>query len=156
MPDPNLFSDGDIIVCYGRGEAHQLTDKHLASTIHCIDDEIFAWLERRERRRRHRHVRCWGVKRKTYARIELFRDCAQTGRSAFEAIALSGTKGGVRGFKVWKVWRTQYFATTGPPNWYAIPIIPMCVLIFKFVATVTVETPGDTSNSELLHVPKSE
>jgi len=48
------------------------------------------------------------------------------------------------------------FCNDGPPNRYAIPIIPTCVLIFKFVATVTVETPGDTINSELLHVPKSE
>lgn len=44
----------------------------------------------------------------------------------------------------------------GPPNLYAIPIVAMCVSSFKFVATVTIEAPGDTSDSELLHVPKSE
>jgi hypothetical protein len=34
--------DGDIIVCYGEAK---LTDKHLASKIHCVDDEIIGWLE---------------------------------------------------------------------------------------------------------------
>jgi hypothetical protein len=29
----------------------KLTDKHLASTVHCIDDEIIGWLKRREQRR---------------------------------------------------------------------------------------------------------
>ncbi len=45
-----------VIICYGRAK---LTDKHLASKIHCVDDEIIKWLEHRERRRRgssHRHV----------------------------------------------------------------------------------------------------
>jgi len=32
----------------------RLADKHLASVIHCIDDEIIGWLERRERRKRDR------------------------------------------------------------------------------------------------------
>jgi hypothetical protein len=32
----------------------KLADKHLASVIHCIDDEIIGWLERRERRKRDR------------------------------------------------------------------------------------------------------
>jgi hypothetical protein len=27
MHDPNLFSDGDIIVCYGRGEAYRQTPR---------------------------------------------------------------------------------------------------------------------------------
>src|SRR6476620_2490751 len=33
----------------------KLTDKHLASKIHCVDDEVIGWLERREQRRRDRH-----------------------------------------------------------------------------------------------------
>jgi hypothetical protein len=39
----------DVIVCYGRAK---LTDKHLASKIHCVDDGIIGWLERREQRMR--------------------------------------------------------------------------------------------------------
>jgi hypothetical protein len=27
----------------------KLADKHLAATVHCVDDEIIGWLERRER-----------------------------------------------------------------------------------------------------------
>ena len=38
-------ADADVIVCYGRAK---LTDKHLASKIHCVDDEIIEWLKRRE------------------------------------------------------------------------------------------------------------
>jgi hypothetical protein len=38
-----------------------ITDRYPASTIHCIDDEIFEWLERRERRRRNHHVRFRGA-----------------------------------------------------------------------------------------------
>jgi hypothetical protein len=44
-PDPNPFSDCDHIRCYGGAT---FADKHLASTIHCVDDEIFEWLQRRE------------------------------------------------------------------------------------------------------------
>jgi hypothetical protein len=29
-------------------------DKHLASTIRCVDDEIIGWLQRREQRKRGR------------------------------------------------------------------------------------------------------
>jgi hypothetical protein len=36
-------ADCDVIVCYGGAEP---TDKHLASTIHCVDDEIFEFLQR--------------------------------------------------------------------------------------------------------------
>jgi hypothetical protein len=47
-PDPNPFSDCDAIVCYGNAKP---TDKHLASTIHCVDDlGVIVWLKRRERR----------------------------------------------------------------------------------------------------------
>jgi hypothetical protein len=28
----------------------RLFDKHLASTVHCVDDEIIGWLERRKQR----------------------------------------------------------------------------------------------------------
>jgi hypothetical protein len=45
-PDPNPFADCDVIVCRGGAK---LTAKHLASTIHCSDDEIIGWLERRRR-----------------------------------------------------------------------------------------------------------
>jgi hypothetical protein len=34
-------ADGDVIVCYG---AAKLTDKHLASEVHCVDDEMIGWL----------------------------------------------------------------------------------------------------------------
>ena len=44
-PDPNPFEGCDLIVCYGGAK---LTDKHLASTVHCVDDEIIEWLKRRE------------------------------------------------------------------------------------------------------------
>jgi len=47
-PDPNPFADCDVIVCYGGAKP---TDQQLASTIHCIDDEIIEWLKRREERR---------------------------------------------------------------------------------------------------------
>jgi hypothetical protein len=30
-------ADCDVIACYGRAK---LTDKHLAATVHCVDDEI--------------------------------------------------------------------------------------------------------------------
>jgi hypothetical protein len=46
-------ADRDVIACYGRAT---LFDKHLASKIQCVDDEIIEWLERREKRRRDRHV----------------------------------------------------------------------------------------------------
>jgi hypothetical protein len=38
----------DLIVCYGGAK---LTDKHLASKIHCVGDKIIGWLERRELRK---------------------------------------------------------------------------------------------------------
>ena len=47
-PNPNPFADCDVIVCYGGAK---LTDEHLASTVHCVDDEIIEWLKRREQRR---------------------------------------------------------------------------------------------------------
>ena len=37
-------ADSGVIACYGGAKP---TDKHLASTIHCIDDEIIDWLQRR-------------------------------------------------------------------------------------------------------------
>jgi hypothetical protein len=46
-----------VIVCYGGAG---LFDKHLASTIHCIDDEIIGSLQRREQRRRARAVMSHG------------------------------------------------------------------------------------------------
>jgi hypothetical protein len=44
-------ADCDVIVCYGGAKP---TDTHLASVIHCIDDEIIGWLRRREQRRRRK------------------------------------------------------------------------------------------------------
>ena len=46
-PDPGPFANCHVIVCYGGAG---LFDKHLASTIHCVDDEIIGWLQRREQR----------------------------------------------------------------------------------------------------------
>jgi hypothetical protein len=42
-------ADCDLIACYGGAK---LTDKHLVSKVHCVDDGIIGWLERREQRRR--------------------------------------------------------------------------------------------------------
>ena len=53
-PDPSPFANCHVIVCYGGAG---LFDKHLASsTIHCVDDEIIGWRQRREQRRRARAV----------------------------------------------------------------------------------------------------
>jgi hypothetical protein len=41
-PDPSPFANCDAIVCYGGAG---LFDKHLASTIHFVDDEIIGWLQ---------------------------------------------------------------------------------------------------------------
>jgi hypothetical protein len=41
-PDPDPFDDCDAIVCYGGAKA---TDNHLASTVHCVDDEIYRMAE---------------------------------------------------------------------------------------------------------------
>jgi hypothetical protein len=38
-------ADCDVIVCYG---AAKLADKHLASKVRCVDDEIIGWPKRRE------------------------------------------------------------------------------------------------------------
>jgi hypothetical protein len=46
-----LANDGTTIGLYGNAKP---TDRHLASTIHTVDGEIFEWLKRRERRRRGR------------------------------------------------------------------------------------------------------
>jgi hypothetical protein len=40
-------ADCDVIVCYGGAVIY---DKHLASKVHCVDDEIIG-LQRRERRK---------------------------------------------------------------------------------------------------------
>ncbi len=42
-PDPDPFDDCYVIVCYRGAKA---TDKHVASTVHCVDDEIIEWLKR--------------------------------------------------------------------------------------------------------------
>jgi hypothetical protein len=41
-PDPSPFANCDAIVCYGGAG---LLDKHPASTIHFVDDEIIGWLQ---------------------------------------------------------------------------------------------------------------
>ncbi len=43
VPILTHFDDCDVIVCYGGAKA---TDKHVASTVHCVDDEIIEWLKR--------------------------------------------------------------------------------------------------------------
>ena len=48
MSDPN-----DFVICGGGARPE---DKHLASTVRCVDDEIIEWLKRREERTRRRHV----------------------------------------------------------------------------------------------------
>ena len=50
-PDPSPFANCDVVVCYGGAN---LFDKHLASTIYCVDDEMIGWLQRSEQRRRAR------------------------------------------------------------------------------------------------------
>jgi hypothetical protein len=42
----------EIIICGGNA---QPTDTNLLSTVHCIDEEIFEFLKRRERRKRTCH-----------------------------------------------------------------------------------------------------
>jgi hypothetical protein len=49
QPSVSYAADCDVIACYSGAK---LTDKHLASRIVCIDEEIVTWLERREQRRR--------------------------------------------------------------------------------------------------------
>ena len=46
-----------VIVCFGGAG---LFDKHLASAIHCVDEEIIGSLQRREQRRRARAVMPYG------------------------------------------------------------------------------------------------
>jgi hypothetical protein len=50
-PDPDRFDEVEIIFCGGSARPE---DTHLASTIHAVNDEIFEFLERRERRKRVR------------------------------------------------------------------------------------------------------
>jgi hypothetical protein len=45
VPIPTGSPDCDVIVCYGGAK---LTDENLASTMHCMDDEIFEWLKQRQ------------------------------------------------------------------------------------------------------------
>jgi hypothetical protein len=45
------LEQSEIVLC-GGGAGPE--DTHLAVAIHCVDDEIIKWLERRERRRRKR------------------------------------------------------------------------------------------------------
>jgi hypothetical protein len=42
------IADAEVIICYGGAKS---IDMHLASTVHCVDDEILKWLEHRERRK---------------------------------------------------------------------------------------------------------
>jgi hypothetical protein len=50
-PDSSPFANCDVVVCHGGAN---LFDKHLASTIYCVDDEMIGWLQRRKQRRRAR------------------------------------------------------------------------------------------------------
>ena len=49
-------ADGEIIVCYGGAKPNR--DMNW-SVVHCIDDDIIEWLERRERRRRDQLSSRW-------------------------------------------------------------------------------------------------
>jgi hypothetical protein len=49
IPPESRLADCDIIICGGGAKP---TGNHLASTVHCVDEEIIGWLRRRERRRR--------------------------------------------------------------------------------------------------------
>jgi hypothetical protein len=61
-PDSNPFADGcTAITCYGNAKPG---DKHLASTIRCVDDEIIGWLKRRERRRHYCAGRIFSIRRR--------------------------------------------------------------------------------------------
>ena len=53
-------ADCDVIVCYG---VAKFADKRLASTAHCVDDEIIGWLQRREQA----SISCLGERAKTTA-----------------------------------------------------------------------------------------
>lgn len=46
--------DCDVIIC--GGNAHP-TDTHLASIVHCVDDEIIGWLEKRRERQLRKAVK---------------------------------------------------------------------------------------------------
>jgi hypothetical protein len=46
--------DCEVIICSGNAK---LTDSHLASIVHCVDDEIVEFLDRRERRKLDRLAR---------------------------------------------------------------------------------------------------
>ncbi len=45
-----VIIEGEFIICGGSPRPYDV--RHLASTIHCVDGEIFEWLKRRERRRK--------------------------------------------------------------------------------------------------------
>ncbi len=47
-PQKQTSADCDGIVCYGGAKP---AEKHLASKMHCVDDEIIEWLQRRRRDR---------------------------------------------------------------------------------------------------------
>jgi hypothetical protein len=49
--DRSPLANCHLIVCYG---GPGLFDKHLASTVHFVDDEISGWLQRHEQRGRAR------------------------------------------------------------------------------------------------------
>jgi hypothetical protein len=64
--------DGTTIIFCGGGA--KPGDTHLASTIHCVDDEIIEWVERRERRRRDRNIRLSLENRHTAASAQMVRE----------------------------------------------------------------------------------
>jgi hypothetical protein len=47
----DAVSDDTVATTFCAGGATP-DDEHLLATVHCVDDEIVAWLEQRERRRR--------------------------------------------------------------------------------------------------------
>jgi len=69
--DANPFADGCTgIVGYGGARP---TDTHLASTINCVDEEIFEWLIRRERRRKREGMTNVGARQNRIAQEPLDR-----------------------------------------------------------------------------------
>ena len=55
--NPDQLDDCEIEIVFCGGNAGP-DDTHLASIIHCVDEEIITWLQRRERRRRKRDSPC--------------------------------------------------------------------------------------------------
>jgi hypothetical protein len=56
--NPYQLDDCEIEIVFCGGNAGP-NDTHLASIIHCVDEQIITWPQRRERRRRKRDFAMW-------------------------------------------------------------------------------------------------